>query len=86
MGCLPDHGHRQPEKFGAQAAGGGVDALGYPYCHGRLFDCMEADHGQFDLPADRDVAAGQQRNLMVRTELYLRLGGLDGHSSHPWRR
>lgn len=77
--CQPKiRSHRQPEKFEyAGAAGGLIDALGYPYCHGRLFDCVEADHGQYDLPADRDVAWASGAALMVRTELYLRLGGLD---------
>lgn len=32
----------------AGACGGYVDALGYPFCRGRLFDTLEEDHGQYD--------------------------------------
>lgn len=59
----------------AGAAGGLIDALGYPYCYGRLFDCVERDNGQYDTP--REVAWASGAALMVRTKLYLELGGLD---------
>lgn len=60
----------------AGAAGGYLDKLGYPYCRGRLFDRIEKDNGQYDgCPAEVCWASGAA--LMVRTELYLRLGGLD---------
>lgn len=59
----------------AGAAGGLIDALGYPYCYGRLFDCVERDNGQYDTP--REVAWASGAALMVRTKLYLDLGGLD---------
>ena len=60
----------------AGAAGGYIDNLGYPYCRGRLFDKIEKDTGQYDTgPVDVCWASGAA--LMVRTELYLRLGGLD---------
>ncbi len=32
----------------AGAAGGFLDALGYPYCRGRIFDVVEEDLGQYD--------------------------------------
>tara|TARA_B100000508_G_C11448744_1_gene272816 strand:- start:650 stop:1654 length:1005 start_codon:yes stop_codon:yes gene_type:complete len=32
----------------AGAAGGFIDALGYPFCQGRIFQCMEKDQGQYD--------------------------------------
>ncbi|NJW55032.1 glycosyltransferase, partial [Salinimicrobium oceani] len=32
----------------AGAAGGFIDALGYPYCRGRIFDVLEQDLGQYD--------------------------------------
>lgn len=60
----------------AGAAGGYLDALGYPYCRGRLFDCIEKDEGQFDGPPV-EVCWASGAALMVRTDLYLRLGGLD---------
>ena len=60
----------------AGAAGGFLDALGYPYCRGRLFDRVEKDEGQYDGdPVDICWASGA--SLAVRTDLYLQLGGLD---------
>lgn len=60
----------------AGAAGGYLDKLGYPYCRGRLFECIEKDEGQYDGdPFDVCWASGAA--LMVRTEVYLNLGGLD---------
>lgn len=60
----------------AGAAGGYLDALGYPYCRGRLFDKVEEDTGQYDgAPADICWASGAA--LGVRTDLYIKLGGLD---------
>jgi hypothetical protein len=59
----------------AGAAGGYLDKYGYPYCRGRLFGDLEKDHGQYDDIAEVAWASGAA--LMVRTELYLSLGGLD---------
>ncbi len=60
----------------AGAAGGYIDRLGYPYCRGRLFDSIEKDEGQYDgEPVDVCWASGAA--LMVRTDVYLKLGGLD---------
>lgn len=68
--------YRNKEYFEyAGAAGGYLDSLGYPYCRGRLFDIIEKDNGQYDSVADICWASGAA--LCVRTELYLRLGGLD---------
>lgn len=77
--CQPKlRSYRHKEQFEyAGAAGGLIDALGYPYCYGRLFDSVETDHGQYDSPAERDVAWASGAALMVRTQLYLDLGGLD---------
>lgn len=60
----------------AGAAGGYLDKLGYPYCRGRLFDSVEKDNGQYDAaPADICWASGAA--LMVRTDIYRQLKGLD---------
>ena len=60
----------------AGAAGGLLDALGYPYCRGRLFDRVEKDEGQYDEgPVDICWASGAA--LAVRTSVYLQIGGLD---------
>ena len=65
-----------PSKFEyAGACGGYVDRNGYPYCRGRIFGVCEHDDGQYDEPAYIFWASGAA--FMVRTELYLRLGGLD---------
>ncbi len=76
--CQPKiRSFRNPEYFEyAGAAGGLLDWLAYPFCRGRLFDKLEKDEGQYDSgPADIAWASGAA--LLVRTELYLRLGGLD---------
>lgn len=60
----------------AGAAGGYLDKLGYPYCRGRLFESIEKDEGQYDgNPVEVCWASGAA--LMVRTDVYLKLGGLD---------
>lgn len=69
--------YRQPEMFEyAGAAGGYLDRLGYPYCRGRLFDSIEKDEGQYDGPP-ADVCWASGAALIVRTELYRSIGGLD---------
>ncbi len=60
----------------AGAAGGYLDKLGYPYCRGRLFDSIEEDHGQYDGKAV-DICWASGAALMVRTDIYLKVGGLD---------
>lgn len=68
--------YAEKEKFEyAGACGGYIDRNGYPYCRGRIFSVTETDRGQYDTPADIFWATGAA--LMVRTELYLRTGGLD---------
>jgi len=69
--------YRDPEYFEyAGAAGGYLDALGYPYCRGRLFDSIEKDEGQYDGPP-ADVCWASGAALIVRTSVYKELGGLD---------
>lgn len=60
----------------AGAAGGFVDRYGYPYCRGRLFDCVEDDCGQYDSPMEVHWATGAC--LMVRSCDFRSVGGLDG--------
>lgn len=60
----------------AGAAGGYLDKLGYPYCRGRFFDCVEKDEGQYD-DGVKDVCWASGAALAVRTDVYLKLGGLD---------
>lgn len=66
----------QPEQFEyAGAAGGFLDALGYPYCRGRVFATVENDLGQYD--TDYSVFWATGAALMIRTEIYREVGGLD---------
>lgn len=59
----------------AGAAGGFIDALGYPYCRGRVFDHVEEDLGQYDDEIPIFWATGAC--LMVRSSVYHRFQGLD---------
>ena len=68
--------YREPEMFEyAGAAGGFLDCHGYPYCRGRIFSTVEKDLGQYDEPIPVFWATGAA--LMVDTELYRQVGGLD---------
>lgn len=60
----------------AGACGGYLDAYGYPFCRGRIFDTVERDNGQYDHPARIHWATGAA--LMVRARIYKEVGGLDG--------
>jgi hypothetical protein len=59
----------------AGAAGGFINALGYPYCRGRVLWKVEQDHGQYDTPVEVDWTSGAC--MCVRTKIYKDLGGLD---------
>lgn len=60
----------------AGAAGGFIDALGYPFCRGRIFNTIEEDRGQYDRIEPIFWATGAA--LMVRSKIYKEVGGLDG--------
>ena len=60
----------------AGACGGYVDALGYPYCRGRVMGTVEEDCGQYDDVASVLWATGAC--LMIRSKDYWNVGGLDG--------
>ena len=66
--------HREQFEY-AGAAGGYLNALGYPYCRGRRFGRVEQDKGQYDSIADVDWTTGAC--MCVRTKVYKELGGLD---------
>lgn len=68
--------YREPQLFEyAGASGGFIDRHGYPFCRGRIFATCESDNGQYDTPLTVDWASGAA--LAVRTDIYLKAGGLD---------
>ena len=69
--------YHEPSRYEyAGAAGGYIDALGYPFCRGRIFDTLEYDEGQSATVAEIFWASGAC--LIVRRSAYLEVGGLDG--------
>ena len=74
---LKDGDERMFEYAGA--CGGYLDNLCFPFCRGRIFDTIEEDHGQYDLPEGEawPVMWASGACLMIRTELYMNAGGLD---------
>ena len=75
--CAPKlHAWQDRGRFEyAGAAGGLIDAWGYPFCRGRVLKRVEADTGQYDAPADVLWATGAC--LMVRRTVWEHFGGLD---------
>lgn len=60
----------------AGAAGGFIDKHGFPFCRGRIFDSVEDDLGQYD-GGPMSVFWATGACLVVRSDLYMRVGGLD---------
>jgi GT2 family glycosyltransferase len=59
----------------AGAAGGMMDALGYPFCRGRLFESVETDLGQYNDKVEIFWATGAA--LFIRADLFSKIGGFD---------
>lgn len=76
--CQPKiRSQRQKEYFEyAGAAGGFMDAYGYPFCRGRVMGEVEIDEGQYDSIIPIFWATGAA--LFIRRSDYLEVGGLDG--------
>jgi len=74
--CAPKlHSYQNRESFEyAGAAGGFLDAYGFPFCKGRVMKLVEEDTGQYDVADDVLWASGAC--LMVRSKVWEELGGL----------
>ncbi len=59
----------------AGASGGFIDALGYPFCRGRIMNTCEEDAGQYDAPCDVFWASGAC--MATRSDVFHALGGFD---------
>nr|MBI1232151.1 glycosyltransferase [Cytophagales bacterium] len=59
----------------AGAAGGFLDALGYPYCRGRILHSIEIDQGQYDLSVPVEWASGAC--FCIRAKLFHTYEGFD---------
>lgn len=59
----------------AGAGGGYIDAFGYPFCRGRIFDTVEEDQGQYN--DDRSIFWATGACMVIRSEVYHQFGGLD---------
>jgi GT2 family glycosyltransferase len=59
----------------AGAAGGFIDALGYPFCRGRIFQSLEKDSGQYD--DTRQVFWASGACMFIKQQVFWQLGGFD---------
>ena len=66
----------KPDHFEyAGAAGGFIDALGYPFCRGRIFQSIEKDEGQYDDVCEIFWATGAC--MFIKKSVYQDLKGYD---------
>lgn len=68
--------HKKTHFEYAGASGGFMDALGYPFCRGRIFDVAEEDKGQYD--ETREVFWATGAALFIKADLFHKIGGFDG--------
>ena len=84
MKAHPDYAALQPkilswkekDAFDYAGAGGGfLDAYGYPYCRGRIWDTIEKDSGKYDDTIDVDWASGAC--MVVNASVFHQMSGFD---------
>ncbi|AMQ56053.1 glycosyltransferase family 2 protein [Algoriphagus sanaruensis] len=69
---------KNKEEFDYAGAGGGfLDALGYPYCRGRILETIEREEGQYDDVIQIDWASGAC--LAIRSTDFFEQDGFDAH-------
>ena len=66
---------RRKEFEYAGAAGGYIDAFGYPFCKGRLINSLEEDEGQYDEVTEIFWASGAC--LFIKSEAWKKAEGFD---------
>jgi len=59
----------------AGAAGGWLDAFGYPFARGRIFDICEEDHGQYDKPTEIFWVSGAA--MIIKSFVFHEIHGFD---------
>lgn len=59
----------------AGASGGWLDAYGYPFARGRVFDICEEDQGQYDTTEEVFWASGAA--LVIKSKVFHQLNGFD---------
>lgn len=67
--------HQKDEFEYAGASGGWIDALGYPFSRGRVFDVLEKDNGQYNDAVPVFWASGAA--LFIRSECFHSMHGFD---------
>ena len=61
----------------AGAGGGWLDAFGYPFARGRIFDYCETDQGQYDETAEIFWASGAA--MLIKSSAFHLVGGFDDY-------
>jgi GT2 family glycosyltransferase len=61
----------------AGASGGWIDAYGYPFSRGRIFDTLEIDRHQYDDVQNIFWASGAA--MFIRRKLFFEVGGFDSY-------